>query len=35
MSVLRRSGLAAGGDPAADAALDCAFAAEAFMADYF
>jgi predicted N-acetyltransferase YhbS len=35
MAVLRRSGLADGGDPAADPALDCAFAAQAFMADYF
>jgi len=35
MTVLRRSGLAAGGDPAADADLDYAFAAEAFMPDYF
>jgi predicted acetyltransferase len=35
MATLRRSGLVAGGDVAADPALDCAFAAEAFMADYF
>jgi predicted acetyltransferase len=35
MPALRRSGLAAGGDPDTDAALDCVFAAGAFMPDYF
>jgi predicted acetyltransferase len=35
MATLRRSGLAADGDPAADPAIDGAFAADAFMADYF
>ncbi|MGO9502271.1 MAG: enhanced intracellular survival protein Eis [Streptosporangiaceae bacterium] len=35
MAVLRRTGLVAGGDLAQDAALDGAFAAGAYMADYF
>lgn len=35
MATLRVAGLAAGGDPAGDAALDGAFAAAAFMLDYF
>jgi predicted acetyltransferase len=35
MATLRRSGLAAAGDPAADPAIDSAFAVGAFMADYF
>jgi len=34
-ATLRRAGLAAGGDPGADAALDGAFAADSFMLDYF
>lgn len=32
---LRLAGLAAGGSPSGDDALDCAFAADAFMIDYF
>ncbi len=32
---LRRAGLALGGDSAADAALDCAFAARPYLLDYF
>jgi predicted acetyltransferase len=35
LATLRVAGLAAGGDPAGDAALDAAFAATAFMLDYF
>lgn len=35
VATLRVAGLAAGGDPAGDAALDGAFAAAAFMLDYF
>jgi len=35
VGTLRLAGLAAGGDPAADAALDAAFAGPAFMLDYF
>jgi len=35
MATLRTAGLVAGGDPAADSSLDCAFAAQAFMADIF
>ncbi len=35
LSTLRLAGLAAGGSPAADDALDCAFAGPAFMDDYF
>jgi predicted acetyltransferase len=35
VATLRRAGLAAGGDPAGDAALDGAFAAHSFMLDYF
>jgi predicted acetyltransferase len=35
VATLRRSGLAAGGDPAGDAALDGAFAANPFMVDGF
>jgi predicted acetyltransferase len=35
VSTLRRAGLAAGGDQAADDALDCAFGGPAFMMDYF
>jgi predicted acetyltransferase len=35
VATLRRSGLAAGGDVAADEALDCAFGGPAFMTDYF
>ena len=35
VAALRLAGLAAGGDPAGDAALDGAFAATAFMLDYF
>jgi hypothetical protein len=33
--MLRAAGLAAGGDPASDAALDGAFGATAYMLDYF
>jgi hypothetical protein len=35
VATLRRAGLAAGGSPAADAALDAAFAATPFMLDDF
>jgi predicted acetyltransferase len=35
VATLRRAGLAAGGDPGGDAALDGAFAANSFMFDYF
>jgi predicted acetyltransferase len=35
MVTLRRAGLAADGDGAADAALDCAFAAQPYLLDYF
>jgi hypothetical protein len=35
VATLRLAGLAAGGDAAADAALDSAFGATAFMLDYF
>jgi predicted N-acetyltransferase YhbS len=35
MATLRRAGLAAGGDGTADAALDCAFAAQPYLLDYF
>jgi hypothetical protein len=35
MATLRRAGLAAGGDPGGDAALDGAFAVSSFMLDYF
>ena len=35
VATLRRAGLAAGGDPGGDAALDGAFAAYSFMLDYF
>jgi predicted N-acetyltransferase YhbS len=35
LPTLRRAGLAADGDPDADAALDCAFAGTPFMADHF
>jgi predicted acetyltransferase len=35
LATLRRAGLAAGGDPAADAPLDEAFAATPYMFDYF
>jgi predicted N-acetyltransferase YhbS len=35
MATLRRAGLAAGGDASADAALDCAFAAQPYLLDYF
>ncbi len=35
VAALRRAGLAAGGDPGGDAALDGAFAANSFMLDYF
>jgi len=35
LATLRLAGLAAGGDPAADAALDGAFCGQAFMLDYF
>ena len=35
LATLRLAGLAVGGDPAADAALDTAFAGAAFMLDYF
>ncbi len=35
LPTLRRAGLAAGGDPATDDALDCAFAGPAFLLDYF
>ena len=35
LATLRRAGLAAGGDPGLDAALDAAFGAEPFMLDSF
>ena len=35
LPTLRRAGLAAGGEPATDDALDCAFAGTAFLLDYF
>lgn len=35
VATLRQAGLAAGGDPAADEALDSAFGGTAFMTDYF
>jgi predicted acetyltransferase len=35
VATLRRAGLATGGDPAVDPALDAAFACSAFMLDYF
>jgi len=35
MATLRRAGLALGGDPGTDEALDCAFAADAFLLDDF
>jgi predicted acetyltransferase len=35
VATLRRAGLVAGGSPAADEALDCAFAGPPFMTDYF
>ena len=35
VATLRRTGLVAGGDVAADEALDCAFGGTAFMTDYF
>lgn len=35
MATLRRAGLAAGGDAGTDAGLDCAFAAQPYMLDYF
>jgi predicted acetyltransferase len=35
VATLRRTGLAAGGDVAADEALDCAFGGPAYMTDYF
>jgi predicted acetyltransferase len=35
LATLRRAGLAAGGDPAADAALDGAFAARPFLLEHF
>ena len=35
LATLRQAGLAAGGDPAADAALDTAFAGTPYMLDYF
>jgi hypothetical protein len=35
LSTLRLAGLASGGDPADDAALDSAFGGPAFMIDYF
>ena len=35
LATLRRAGLAAGGDPGADAALDAAFGADAFMLEFF
>jgi hypothetical protein len=35
VATLRRAGLAAGGSPAADAALDAAFAAIPYMLDEF
>jgi hypothetical protein len=35
VATLRQAGLAAGGDPATDEALDSAFGGTAFMTDYF
>ncbi len=35
LAALRRAGLAAGGDSCCDAVLDEAFAAQAYMLDYF
>jgi predicted N-acetyltransferase YhbS len=35
MATLRRAGLASGGDPDADTGLDCAFAAQPYLLDYF
>ena len=35
MATLRAAGLAAGGDPHTDAALDAAFAAQSYLLDYF
>jgi predicted acetyltransferase len=35
LATLRRAGLAAGGDPGADAALDAAFGADPFMLEFF
>ena len=35
LATLRRAGLAAGGDPDGDAALDAVFGADAFMLEYF
>jgi hypothetical protein len=35
LSTLRTAGLVAGGSPADDEALECAFAGTAFMIDYF
>jgi GNAT superfamily N-acetyltransferase len=35
LATLRRAGLAAGGDPGGDAALDAAFAADSFMLEFF
>ena len=35
VATLRQAGLAAGGDPAVDEALDSAFGGTAFMTDYF
>jgi hypothetical protein len=35
LATLRRAGLAAGGDPDGDAALDAAFGADAFMLEFF
>jgi predicted acetyltransferase len=35
LATLRRAGLAAGGDPGGDAALDAAFGADPFMLEYF
>ncbi len=35
LATLRRAGLAGGGDPGADAALDAAFGADAFMLEFF
>ena len=35
LATLRRAGLAAGGDPGGDAALDAAFGADPFMLEFF
>ena len=35
LATLRRAGLAAGGDPGGDAALDAVFGADAFMLEFF